>query len=412
MALNGIEPILQATLAELAAQGMCKGEEQVICGIMPAGNGFGPRYLLAGQGEKEFLRMNSNSYLGLGLHSQVIAAEEEAVRIFGAGPGAVRFISGTHASHVELEKRLSSFHGRQAAMLFSAAYATVVGILPQLIDGETAVVSDSLNHNCIINGIRLARPVAKAVYLHNDMADLEARLRELSGQAKRLLVVTDGIFSMRGDHAPLDRLVALCQRYEDRFPQGIITVVDDSHGVGVFGPTGRGVEEETGVRADILIGTLGKAFGVNGGYVATSATMIRYLRETAPFYIYSNPITPAEAAAAQVAVDIVDSGEGLMLLAHLRGMGKRFEDGLADLGFEFLPGPHPIVPLLVRDTARTAQLVDFLFKHQILATGIKFPVVPHGDEEIRFQINAGHTEADIDAVLAVLRRFSDEKGAG
>ena len=222
-------------------------------------------------------------------------------------------------------------------------------------------------------------------------------------------MVTDGIFSMRGDHAPLDRLVSLCQRYEERFPQGIITVVDDSHGVGVFGPTGRGVEEHCGVSADILIGTLGKAFGVNGGYVTAGETMIRYLRETSPFYIYSNPITPAEAAAACKAVDIVDSQEGLRLLEHLRGMTQRFENGLAALGCEFLPGPHPIVPLMVRDTGRTGQLVDYLFSHQILATGIKFPVVPYGDEEIRFQVKASHTKVDIEAVLVALRDFRKQE---
>lgn len=182
-------------------------------------------------------------------------------------------------------------------------------------------------------------------------------------------------------------------------------MVDDSHGVGVFGPTGRGVEEHCRARADILIGTLGKAFGVNGGYAATSETMVRYLRETAPFYIYSNPITPAEAAAALKAVEIVDSEAGLSLLAHLRRMTRRFEEGLGALGCEFLPGPHPIVPLLVRDTGRTAQLVDFLFSSRILATGIKFPVVPRGDEEIRFQINATHSEGDIAAVLTALAEF-------
>ncbi len=237
------------------------------------------------------------------------------------------------------------------------------------------------------------------------MADLEARLRELVGQVQRVLVVTDGIFSMRGDHAPLDRITALCRQYEARFGQGIITVVDDSHGVGVFGESGRGTEEHCGAAADILIGTLGKAFGVNGGYLAAGETLIRYLRETAPLYIYSNPITPAEAAAALCAVDIVDSGEGWRLLAHLRAMTVRLENGLAALGREFLPGPHPIVPLLVRDTARAAQLVAFLFSRKILVTGITFPVVPRGEEEIRFQVNACHTEADIESVLAALRDF-------
>ena len=405
MALDGIEPILQERLAELAAQGTVKGEEQVIRAIRPAVDGFGPRCLLVGQGERGFLRMNANSYLGLGLHPAVIAAEEAAARAYGVGPGAVRFISGTHVPHVELEARLARFHGRAAAMLFSSAYAAVLGVLPQLIDAETAVVSDSLNHNCIINAIRLARPKVKAVYRHNEMADLEARLRELVGQVQRVLVVTDGIFSMRGDHAPLDRIVALCRQYEGHFRQGIITVVDDSHGVGVFGESGRGTEEHCGAAADILIGTLGKAFGVNGGYLAAGATLIRYLRETSPIYIYSSPITPAEAAAALCAVDIVDSGEGWRLLAHLRRMTARLENGLAVLGRELLPGPHPIVPLLVRDTGRTAQLVTDLFAHGILATGIKYPVVPKGDEEIRLQVNACHTENDIDYLLDVVGKI-------
>jgi len=407
MGLSGIEPILQDKLAELERQGTGKGDELVVSGIKAAGNGFGPRCYLAGQGGVEFLRMNSNSYLGLGLHPAVIAAEEEAVRDFGAGPGAVRFISGTHAAHLELEARLARFHNRAAAMLFSSAYATVMGVLPQLIDADTAVVSDSLNHNCIINAIRLAWPVAKVVYGHNDLVDLESRLRELVGRAKRLVVVCDGVFSMRGDHAPLDQLVALCRRYEERFVQGIITVVDDSHGVGAFGATGRGTEEETGARADILVGTLGKAFGVNGGYVATSAILVRFLRETAPFYVYSNPITPAEAVAAQRAVEILDSAAGRELLARLRSLTRRLEAGLVELGFEIIAGPHPIVPLLVRDTARTARLVAHLFSHGILATGIKFPVVPRGEEEIRFQVNASHTEADIDLLLGVLAAWPD-----
>ena len=406
MATEGIEPILAARLAELAGRGTGKGEEQVICGVKPAGGCFGPRYLLAGQGERSFLRMNSNSYLGLALNPQVIAAAEAAARRFGAGPGAVRFISGTHSPHVELEARLASFHGRQAAMVFSSAYGAMLGILPQLIDPETAVVSDALNHNCIINAIRLAKPAAKAVYGHNDMAELEARLAEQAGRARRLVVVTDGVFSMRGDHVPLERLIALCSRFEERFKEGVVTVVDDSHGVGAFGATGRGTEEQCNARADLLVGTLGKAFGVNGGYVAASSTVIRFLRETAPFYVYSNPITPAEAAAALKAVEIVDSGEGVRLLALLRSLTRRLEQGLGALGLEFLPGAHPIVPLLLRDTSRARQLVNHLFGRGILATAITFPVVPRGDEEIRFQVNASHTEGDIDFLLEALASFA------
>jgi glycine C-acetyltransferase len=349
--------------------------------------------------------MNSNSYLGLAGNKAVVAAEEDAARKFGTGPGAVRFISGTFTPHVELEKRLAVFHGRDSAMIFSAAYAAVMGVLPPLISERTVVISDSLNHNCIINAIRLSRPAAKLIYAHLDMLDFEEKLRSAVSKGDRVLVVTDGIFSMRGDYAPLNELSSIAARYQDSFKDGIITVVDDSHGVGAFGTTGRGTEEHTQSKADVLVATLGKALGVNGGYVAASEAVINYLRETAPFYIYSNPITPSEAAAAFRSLEILDSAEGEKMLGKLRTLTRRFESGLTDLGYEVLTGEHPIVPLMIRDTARTAALVKYLFDHSILATGLKFPVVPPGDEEIRFQIAANHTEKDIDFVLAVLKDF-------
>jgi glycine C-acetyltransferase len=229
-------------LAGLNKQGARKGLKRVITTIKPAQEGFGPRCLLAGQGEKAFLRMNSNSYLDLSLHPAVIAAEEEAARRFGAGPGGVRFISGTFAPHLELEKKLARFHCREAGLIMSSAYATVMGILPQLITEETLVISDALNHNCIINAIRLTKPAAETIYRHMNMANLTVKLSEARGLAKRVIVVTDGIFSMRGDHAPLTELTGICSRLEDDFPEGIITVADDSHGVGAFGPDGRGTE--------------------------------------------------------------------------------------------------------------------------------------------------------------------------
>ncbi len=399
----------RAQLAALASQGRRKGQELIVTAIRPGRDGYGPRVLLAGQGEREFLRMNSNSYLGLSFHPRVIAAAAAAAEGFGAGPGAVRFISGTYAPHVALEERLARFHGRKSALLFSAAYAAMVGILPQLIDGETAVISDSLNHNCIINGIRLAKPAAKAIYPHRDLAELERQLKAHRTQAKRAVVVTDGIFSMRGDHAPLAGIAALCERYQDDYAEGVILVVDDSHGVGAFGPTGRGTEEYAGARADVLVATLGKALGVNGGYVVAEPEVIALLRETAPLYVYSNPLTPAETAAALAALDILDSAEGLELLVTLRRHTARFRSGLRDLGYETFDGDHPIVPLLVRDTQKTAALVAQLFAKGILATGLNFPVVPKGDEEIRFQLSASHTERDIEYVLEVL---GEKRGGG
>jgi glycine C-acetyltransferase len=328
------------------------------------------------------------------------------VRDFGTGPGAVRFISGTYKPHTDLEARLAEFHNREAGMIFSSAYATVMGVITPLIQDDSMVLSDELNHNCIINAVRLSRPKAKAVYAHLDMSDLEDKIKGAVGNCRHLLLVTDGIFSMRGDHAPLDRIAEMAEAYAPEFELGITTVVDDSHGVGAFGSTGRGTEEYTGARGiDLLIATLGKALGVNGGYVVSSATLIDYLRETSPFYIYSNPITPAEAAAALRALDILDSEAGRELLTHMRTLTLRFEKGLRDLGYETIPGDHPVVPLMIRDTAETARLVEYLYENGILATGLNYPVVPKGDEEIRFQVSADHTEFDIDAVLAVLEKF-------
>ena len=400
-----LQQTLRAELTKLDSEGRRKGAETAIAGVLPAKDGKGPRYLIAGAGDKPFLRMNANNYLGLSLQQVVVAAEDEGVKRFGTGPGAVRFIGGTWAPHLLLEQRLAGFHRRDGAIVFSSAYAAMMGTLPGLVTPETAVISDALNHNCIINAIRLARPKQRFVYPHLDLAALEQQLGEAAESCKRAIVVTDGIFSMRGDHAPLDAIAALAKKYDPRFAENVLLLVDDSHGVGAFGATGRGTEEVTGGIADILVGTLGKAFGVNGGYVTASAAVIDYLRETSPFYVYSNPIAPGEAGAAAAAVALVDSPAGREKLAHLHAMTKRFRDGLKRLKLETIAGVHPIVPLMVRDSARTAALVKHLHQGGVLATGLNFPVVPRGDEEIRFQLCADHTTADIDEALAVLAAF-------
>ena len=401
-----LEKVLGAALAELEDSGRLKGREMVIAGVIPATGDKGPRYLLDGEGERPFLRMNANNYLGMSFLDEVVAAEEAAVRELGTGPGAVRFISGAWAPHLELERRLAAFHGRPAAMIFSSAYATVMGVLPPLVTPETAVISDQLNHNSIINALRLARPKEKRVYRHLAMDELERQLAESAESCLRAIVVSDGIFSMRGDHAPLDEIVALARRYDAAFAENVLVVADDSHGVGAFGATGRGTEEHTGSGpVDLLVATLGKALGVNGGYVVASETTIRFLRETSPFYVYSNPITAGEAAAAATAVEILDSPRGLALLEQLRAMTARFEQGVVALGLETIPGAHPVVPVMVRDTGRTSALVAHLKRQGVLATGLNFPVVPRGDEEIRFQISADHRAADIDEALAALASF-------
>lgn len=403
MPLQKLVQDLTGQLAELDRAGTGKGAESVVTAVRTPRGGRGPRFLLEGAGEREFIRMNSNSYLGLGLRPELIHAEETAARQYGVGPGAVRFISGTYQTHVRLEAALAGFHGRPAAMVAGSAYTAVAGVLFSLSTPETILISDALNHNCIVNGMKLAPHKARKVYPHLDLAKLEEQLQASAGQCEAVLVITDGVFSMRGDHAPIDRIQQLVESYDARFPKGALLVVDDSHGVGAFGRTGRGTEEITSGRADVLVGTLGKAMGVNGGYLCSDAAVIRWLREKNPFYIYSNPISPGEAAAALAALEIIGNGAGL--LAHLREMTARFRSGLQKLGFETIDGQHPVVPLLVRDTDKTRALVAFLRDHGVLATGLNYPVVPKGEQLIRFQVSADHTASDIDEVLSVLSQF-------
>jgi glycine C-acetyltransferase len=410
MSLNKVRKIFSEHLDELKKKGTLKGMETVICGIKPAHEKEGPRYYIEGKGRKEFIRMNANSYLGMSLRKEVIKAEERAAQEFGAGPGAVRFISGTYTPHVTLEKKLAQFHNKESAMLFSSAYTAIMGILPSLISKETIVISDELNHNCIINAIRLAHPKDKKIYRHNKVIELEKAIVESAGNCRRVIVVTDGIFSMRGEYALLPDIADIQDKYDLKFEEGIISVVDDSHGVGAFGATGRGTMEYTGEeRIDILVATLGKALGVNGGYLVSDAEVVEFLRETSPFYIYSNPITASEATAALKALEILDSPAGKKTLDYLRKITARFEQGLVGLGFEVIRGEHPVVPLMIRDTKKTSELVSYLEGEGVLATGLNYPVVPRGDEEIRFQLCADHTRFDIDHVLELLKIYRNQK---
>lgn len=396
---------LHQQIKDLEQTGTTKGHEQIIVRVKKSKGDFGPRYKLAGFDKKDFIRMNANSYLGLAFSKELINAEEEGSAKYGVGPGSVRFISGTFQPHVDLEKRLGEFHGRSGCMLHSSAYTTVLGVVTTLAYEETIIISDELNHNCIINAMKLARPKGKKIYKHLNLAELENQIKDSIGQCENLIIITDGVFSMRGDYAPLDKIVEIVEKYNNKFPKDIILIVDDSHGVGAYGNTGRGTEEICGVKVDILVATLGKAFGVNGGYVVADETITRFLREKNPFYIYTNPVTSGEACAALAAVNILDSRNGLKRLQHLGEMTRRFEEGLQKLGFETIPSPHPVVPLLVRDTDKTTRLVKHLLNNGVLATGLNYPVVPKGDETIRFQVCADHKPDDIDTVLKILKDF-------
>ncbi len=405
MPLEKLEEEVQRRLNELEEKGTLKGDELVITGIEKSPDGNAPRYRIEGE-DGAFLKMNSNSYLGLHLNEEVVKAEEESSEKFGSGPGAVRFIHGTYKPHVELEKKLADFHGKESCVIYSSAYATMTGILRPLTSDNTLILSDELNHNCIINGIRMAKPKGKDIYSHLDMDSLAGKLQDAVDTYDRVIVVTDGVFSMRGDYPDLPKLSSLARKYDSEFKDGVFTIMDDSHGVGAYGETGRGTTEVTGeVGIDLIVSTMGKSLGVNGGYVVTSETITRYLRETSPFYIYSNPITAPEASAAIKSLEILDSEQGRSMLSHLREMTNYFEEGLKDIGHEVIEGPHPVVPLMIRDTKETKDLVEYLKVNKVLATAIVYPVVPQGDESIRFQLSADHTKEDLDYVLETIDQF-------
>lgn len=402
---KNLETALNQHLSTLEQEGRAKGQEHSITGIKDPNETQGRRYLLEDY-ERSFIKMNSNDYLGLATHRSLIEAAEKAAWRYGVGPGAVRFISGTQHVHKKLEHDLAAFHARKNSIIFNSAYAAVLSTINALTTKETAILSDELNHNCIINGIRLANPKHKAVYKHLDVNDLDQKLTCIPSKCKRVLVITDGVFSMRGTHAPLNALRECLDAHDKQFEEGITLIVDDSHGVAAFGETGRGTEELTQTQADVLIGTLGKAFGVNGGYVTGSQTLTTFLREMSPMYIYSNPIGPAEAAALIKSVELVQSTEGKHRLLNLKARTQQFQAGLRGLGLEFLRSQHPITPLMIRDTSKTKQLIQHLFDQSVLATGIVYPVVPKGDESIRFQINANLTEQDVHEVLQAIRSYA------
>jgi glycine C-acetyltransferase len=410
MPLDKLNPVLAADVARLEQEGRAKPAERVIVGYLPPVDGRGPRYRLRGS-DRTFLRMNSNSYLSLSHHPALVHAADSASHEFGVGPGAVRFIDGTAQPHVDLEARIARFVDRPAAKIFNSAYTTALGLAIAIAGPETFWIGDELNHNCIIRAMRIANvPSAqRAIFKHNDVTDLERHLAAVPAGMHRVVVIFDGIFSMRGDHAPVDAIDRGVRAHHSRFRDGVVTVMDDSHGIAAYGRTGRGTEEHCGARADVFIGTFGKAFGVNGGFVAGSPELVEAVRQKADTYIYTNPLGAADCAAAIRAVDLADAEEGQERLAALGARTTQFRDGLQRLGFESIPGPHPVVPLLVRDTDRVRAMVRGLYDRGILAVGLTFPVVPRGDETIRFQINAAHTEGDIDEVLKALAEL---KGSG
>lgn len=408
MPLDKLDQSLKQEIDVLKAEGRSKAPERVIMEYIPPAGKKGPRYKLQGS-NKEYLRMNSNSYLSLSNHPELVEAADSATRRLGVGPGAVRFIDGTFSYHVALEERIARFVGKPAAKIFNSAYTSNCGLALAVSNKQTYWIGDQLNHNSIIRAMRISNvPGAnRSIYDHNDMGSLRKCLDSVPHEMERVVIIFDGVFSMRGDVAPIDRIVKTANPYQKKFKDGVITVVDDSHGIGAYGKTGRGTAEFSGAQPDVIIGTFGKAFGVNGGFVAASEAVVEAMRQKADTYIYTNPLGVADCAAAIKAIDICDSAEGLKTLKNLQQRIHQFRQGISALGLESIPGPHPVVPLLIRDTAKTHRLVQHLFDQGVLVVGLTFPVVPRGDETIRFQINAAHTQADIDEVLKILSAFKE-----
>ncbi len=403
MSLEKLNISLQREIKELENEGRAKIPERIFEEYIPPKGGRGPRYKLQGY-DKGFIRLNSNSYLSLSNNADMIKAADEATNKFGCGPGAVRFIDGTFNHHASLEKRIAQFVNKDKAKIFNSAYTTNLGLAIAISNKKTYWIGDQLNHNSIIRAMRIANIPRenKGIFKHNDMDDLKRCLDEAPKEMERILVIFDGIFSMRGDAAPIEKIEEIVKPYNSKFKDGVVTVVDDSHGIGAYGDTGRGTIEHCKASPDIIVGTFGKAFGVNGGFIASSSTVIETIRQKADTYIYTNPLSVADCAAAVKAIDICDSKQGIDLLKNLKARTKQFRHGLEAMGKETIEGPHPVVPMLVRDTEKTHNIVKSLFEKGVLVVGLTFPVVPKGDETIRFQINAAHTKNDIEYVLGLL----------
>jgi glycine C-acetyltransferase len=338
---------------------------------------------------RELLNLCANNYLGLASHPAMVEAAHEALDRWGYGMASVRFICGTQALHRELEERLSSFLGTDETILFSSCYDANGGLFEALFDEQDAVISDQLNHASIIDGIRLCK-ARRLRYANGDMDELEARLEE-SADARYRLIATDGVFSMDGYLAQLDSICDLAERHN------ALVMVDDSHAVGVLGPGGRGTPEHHDVveRIDILTGTLGKAIGgASGGYVAGRREIVELLRQRARPYLFSNSIPPPVAGASLRALELIESSHELR--DRLRENTAHFRSRMTELGFDVLPGEHPIVPVMVGDEVAAARLSAKLVELGVYAVSFSFPVVPRGTARIRTQMSAAHTREDLD----------------
>ena len=374
---------LQSELDEIRAAGLYKGERVIDT----------PQAARVSVGERSVLNMCANNYLGLASHPEVVDAARAALDEWGYGLASVRFICGTQAIHKQLEDKLSEFLGMEDTILYTSCFDANGGLFETLLGPEDAVISDELNHASIIDGVRLCK-AKRFRYKNNDMADLTAQLEAAKG-ARRILIVTDGVFSMDGY---LANLPAICDLADEH---GALVMVDDSHAVGFMGARGRGTHEHHGVmgRIDILTGTLGKALGgASGGYTSGRAEIIEYLRQRSRPYLFSNTVAPSIVAASIKAIDLLN--ESTELRDRLETNTKYFREQMAGSGFHILEGAHPITPIMLGDAALASRFADAMLEKGVYVIGFSYPVVPQDKARIRTQISAAHTREDLEFAIA------------
>jgi glycine C-acetyltransferase len=380
---------LAAQLEEIEAAGLTRHERLIDT----------PQGAHVGVAGRDLLNLCANNYLGLAQHPEVNRAAAEGLARWGYGMASVRFICGTQTLHRQLEDRLSAFLGMQDTILYPSCFDANGGLFETLLGEEDAVISDALNHASIIDGIRLCK-AKRFRYRNSDMADLEAQLQAADAAGARFkLITTDGVFSMDGYIARLDDICDLAERYD------ALVHVDDCHATGFLGATGRGTHELRGCmeRVDILTGTLGKALGgASGGFTAARGEIVALLRQRSRPYLFSNTVAPPVVAGALRAVELVE--EEPALRQQLTENTRRFRAGLEDLGFELLPGEHPIVPVMLHDAALASRFAREMLEEGVYVVAFAYPVVPRGQARIRTQMSAALSGSDIDAALAGFAR--------